>query len=145
MNTQTARILSTGAGRYYVNLGATRLRQDYATPANAKKAAEAKGYTVEGNLPDPNATSVAHLCKFFVTLGSPSRLEVHLNKHGDDDQVITFTGPNAIDLANEFFYKLGWKPVRLTSNMLNRTGGQFLIDADTPSYCDPGSEAYHSM
>jgi hypothetical protein len=35
--------------------------------------------------------------------------------------------------------------VRVTSNMLNPTFGEFFIDADTPSYCDPGSEAYHSM
>ena len=36
-------------------------------------------------------------------------------------------------------------PQRVTRNMLNPTGGEFLIDEDTPSYCDPGCESYHSM
>lgn len=36
-------------------------------------------------------------------------------------------------------------PQRLTHNMLNPSGKEFLIDEDTPSYCDPGCESYHTM
>jgi hypothetical protein len=46
---------------------------------------------------------------------------------------------------NDVLERLGYKPVRETSNLLNPSGKKFFIDADTPSYCDPGSEAYHSM
>jgi hypothetical protein len=46
---------------------------------------------------------------------------------------------------NDLLNRLGYKSVRLTTNMLNPGAGQFLIDADTPSYCDPGCEAYHSI
>lgn len=41
--------------------------------------------------------------------------------------------------------QLGYRPVRITSNMLNEASGKFCIDINTPSYCDPGSESYHSM
>jgi hypothetical protein len=36
-------------------------------------------------------------------------------------------------------------PMRLTTNLLNADAGEFYIPADTPYYCDPGSETYHSM
>ena len=47
--------------------------------------------------------------------------------------------------VNNTLEKLGFKPVRITYNMLNREAGPIVIDADTPSYCDVGSEAYWSM
>ena len=46
---------------------------------------------------------------------------------------------------NKVVEKLGYRPVRITSNMLNPKGGRFAIDINTPSYCDPGCESYHSM
>lgn len=52
---------------------------------------------------------------------------------------------SSLESLNEMLAKLGYKALRETSNMLNKKFGTFLIDADTPSYCDPGSEAYHSM
>jgi hypothetical protein len=45
---------------------------------------------------------------------------------------------------NKVIEKLGYRPVRVTENMLN-PGRKFCIDINTPSYCDPGCEAYHSM
>ncbi len=50
-----------------------------------------------------------------------------------------------LDAFNIALETLGYKPVRVTCNMLNKASGEFLIDADTPSYCDPGCESYHSM
>ena len=35
--------------------------------------------------------------------------------------------------------------MRLTRNLLNKAAGEFWIAYDTPHYCDPGSESYHSM
>lgn len=50
-----------------------------------------------------------------------------------------------LEQLNSALERLGYKPVRQTSNMLNPNAKKFFIDADTPSYCDPGCEAYHSM
>lgn len=44
---------------------------------------------------------------------------------------------------NNALERLGYKPVRATKNLLG-DGKRFFIDLDTPSYLDPGSEAYHS-
>ncbi len=46
---------------------------------------------------------------------------------------------------NLMLEKLGLRKVRVTRNILNAAAGEFVIDFYTPSYCDPGSEAYHSM
>lgn len=46
---------------------------------------------------------------------------------------------------NRIIEQLGFRPVRLTSNMLNKDSRTFAIDIDTPPYCDPGCESYHSM
>jgi len=54
------------------------------------------------------------------------------------------SSPNK-DAFNKVLGRLGYKPVRLTSNLLNPAAGQFVIDADTSLACDPGSETYHSM
>lgn len=51
----------------------------------------------------------------------------------------------SVEHFNTILERLGYKPVRITHNMLNVSGKVWLIDADTPRYCDPGSEAYHSM
>jgi hypothetical protein len=130
--TRIAQINSDGS-RYYIGFPkeGTRRPETYKTPVNAKRAAEAKGWTVEGDLPNPNAKSGAHLCKMY-----------------GDVVIISFDGMDCrgtLEGANKLLVRLGFKPVRITRNMLNPQGGQFLIDADTPSYCDPGSEAYHSM
>lgn len=50
-----------------------------------------------------------------------------------------------IEAFNVAIEKLGYRPVRVTSNMLNEQAGEFCIDADTPAYMDPGCESYHSM
>ena len=46
---------------------------------------------------------------------------------------------------NQVMEKLGYRPVRVTSNMLNPQSGHFCVDINCPSYCDPGCESYHSM
>ena len=56
---------------------------------------------------------------------------------------VTITGE--VDYFNHLIERLGYRPVRVTSNMLNPQSKRFCIDINTPSYCDPGSEAYHSM
>lgn len=48
----------------------------------------------------------------------------------------------AVNVALE---KMGYRPVRLTSNMLNPNSKTFAVDINTPAYCDPGCESYHSM
>jgi len=50
-----------------------------------------------------------------------------------------------VDAVNKALEKMGFRPVRLTSNMLNKDSPTWAIDINTPAYCDPGSEAYHSM
>lgn len=57
---------------------------------------------------------------------------------------VELTAPS-MEVMNTFLQRLGYKAVKETSNMLNEAAGTFFIDADTPSYCDPGCEAYHSM
>ncbi len=57
---------------------------------------------------------------------------------------LDFICPN-IETFNNLIVKLGYKPVRVTYNMLNKEAGPIVIDADTPSYCDVGSESYWSM
>jgi hypothetical protein len=46
---------------------------------------------------------------------------------------------------NKVVEKLGLRPVRITNNMLNPEAGKFCVDINTPSYCDPGCESYHTM
>jgi len=41
--------------------------------------------------------------------------------------------------------QMGYRPVRITRNMLNPDSGFFAIDINTPAYCDPGCESYHTM
>jgi hypothetical protein len=61
-----------------------------------------------------------------------------------EDLNLEFVCPN-LKFFNSVVEKLGYKPVRITYNMLNKEAGPIIIDRDTPSYCDVGSEAYHSM
>lgn len=49
------------------------------------------------------------------------------------------------DAFNAALEKLGYKPVRLTKNLMNKAAGDLVIDADTPLCCDVGSETYWSM
>lgn len=76
--------------------------------------------------------SVARHCK--VVRGS----EIEVTVDG-----VSFFG--MVEEMNAVLLKLGYKPVRITSNLLNPGGGKFAIDADTPVYLDPGCESYHSM
>lgn len=65
-----------------------------------------------------------------------------------ETELITATFESGAWLSGEIHHinpileQLGYKPVRVTFNMLNRQAGPIVIDADTPSYCDVGSEAY---
>jgi len=47
-------------------------------------------------------------------------------------------------LFNRAIEKLGYRPVRVTRNMLNPVRA-FCIDINTPVYLDPGCDSYHSM
>jgi len=115
---------------------------------STKKTVMYKGHVYtkaeDGHLISAQLTSVAHLCKFH-RMVSGQILEVQLDKNGDCEQTIEFKGPDAIVLANEFLSRMGFKPVRITRNILNPNSKTLVIDADTPSYMDPGCEAYHSM
>jgi hypothetical protein len=46
--------------------------------------------------------------------------------------------------VNPVLEKLGYRPVRTTSNMLNPDSRVWCVDINTPAYLDPGSESYHS-
>ena len=59
-----------------------------------------------------------------------------------DGVVIQGNGPEKF---NNILERLGYRPVRITRNMLNPDSQDFAIDINTPSYCDPGCESYHSM
>ena len=136
--TRTCTIQSDGS-RYYISFGVTRNRNSYATPVNAKRAAEAKGYQVEGGLPNPKAKSVAHMVTVYSDrFTAREGVVVTLVEHN-----VVLTG--TVENMNLVLAKLGYKPVRLTKNILNDTCPWLVIDADTPSYMDVGSEAYHSM
>ncbi len=50
-----------------------------------------------------------------------------------------------INCVNALLEKAGYRPVKITSNMLNANSGHWCIDINTPGYLNPGSEAYHSM
>jgi len=136
--TKTCNIKSDGS-RYYISFGVTRRQETYATPKNAKRAAEAKGWTVEGDLPNPDAKSVAHMVQVLSDRFTAREVAtLALVEHG-----ATITG--SVEQMNLVLVKLGYKPVRLTKNMLNDKSKWIVIDEDTPSYCDPGTETYHSM
>jgi hypothetical protein len=86
----------------------------------------------------------------IISISRPQESAERMIKIGSDGSY-TLSLPEGYFVAaslpglNSVLQRLGYKSVRETSNMLNREAGTFLIDADTPSYCDPGSEAYHSM
>jgi hypothetical protein len=50
-----------------------------------------------------------------------------------------------VDAFNRVIERMGFRPVRITRNILNPNSPRFCIDIDTPTYCDPGCEAYHQM
>ena len=136
---KTCTIQSDGR-RFYISLGQTRKVSSYKTPANAKRAAELLGLTIEGPLPNPDAISIAHKVqvnsdRFTCREGVALTLVLH------SGAVLTGT----VEQLNQVFLSLAFKPIRLTKNMLNAESKWIVIDQDTPSYCDVGSEAYHSM
>ena len=91
--------------------------------------------------------SVAAVAK-FQSVGGNAKFHAANGNYSEKfvltDPTFTVTAKTLEDF-NNVLEALGYKPVRLTSNMLNEAAGKFLIDADTPSYCDPGCESYHSM
>ena len=50
-----------------------------------------------------------------------------------------------VDAFNRVIERMGFRPVRITRNILNQNSPLFCIDINTPAYCDPGCEAYHQM
>lgn len=50
-----------------------------------------------------------------------------------------------VQAFNALLERAGYRPIRLTSNMLNPQSPTFAIDINTPTYCDPGCDSYHSM
>lgn len=60
----------------------------------------------------------------------------------DNGEIVIEGKPESL---NFYLERAGFRPVRVTSNLLNEAAGKFCIDINTPSYCDPGSESYHSM
>ena len=46
---------------------------------------------------------------------------------------------------NKFLEKAGYRPVRVTRNILNSESKSWCIDINTPAYLDPGCESYHTM
>ena len=49
------------------------------------------------------------------------------------------------DVAESNHFHSSIEKTRMTRNMLNPNAGEFPIPVNTPSYCDPGCESYHSM
>jgi hypothetical protein len=83
-------------------------------------------------------TSIAHL----VTV-----LPLHPARSGDWLSMETAAGATIcgpVKAFNEIMEMMGFRPVRITSNILNSESKRFCIDINTPSYCDPGCESYHS-
>lgn len=50
-----------------------------------------------------------------------------------------------VSAVNKVLEKAGYRPVRVTSNMLNPESKTWCVDIDTPAYLDPGCESYHTM
>lgn len=75
-------------------------------------------------------------------------VHIGVDKGGDlftiDIDCCTIQARN-VDRLNEMLERLGYRPIRITKNMLNANAPRFAIDANTPAYCDPGCESYHSM
>lgn len=47
--------------------------------------------------------------------------------------------------VNKALEKMGFRPVRITRNILNDKSPEWCVDINTPAYLDPGCESYHSM
>ena len=69
-----------------------------------------------------------------------------------EDGIFTLIAPSLVtikssdkDAFNAALEKLGYKPIRLTRNLMNKAASDLVIDADTPLCCDVGSETYWSM
>jgi hypothetical protein len=46
--------------------------------------------------------------------------------------------------VNVVLEKMGYRPVRITFNMLNRDAKRFCVDINCPVYLDPGCDSYWS-
>jgi hypothetical protein len=117
----------------FTNRG-TRSRRDFATVKGAIRHCESQGYVVDmDDLPNPNAESVARMIMVWAD-GSLS-----FNEGG------AYIKAESLESLNHVLKKMGYKPVRVTANHITGNGKRFVIDADTPACCDPGTETYHSM
>lgn len=82
--------------------------------------------------------SIARQMKVTTHCSTPGLSSVLISVDG-----ITLSG--IVRDINPVLEKLGYRPVRITHNILNKDAGFWAIDINTPSYCDPGCESYHSM
>jgi hypothetical protein len=123
--------------RFYLSFynRGTKSKRDFATIKGAIRHCEAMEYEVDmDDLPNPNAKSVVRKIQMMPD-GTLMMIE---------NGVVKIIAPN-VEALNPVLRRLGYKPVRITRNNITGNGTPFLIDADTPMCCDPGTETYHSM
>lgn len=86
--------------------------------------------------------------KFLNSLTSLTRDQVKVTDAAREEIEVDLLGAKVtgyINCVNAVLEKAGFCPVRITCNILNPAAGHWCIPINTPRYCDPGSEAYHSM
>jgi hypothetical protein len=132
---KTCTIESDGC-RFYLSFGCTKSRRDFKTVSGARRHAESNGIEVTKCV-NPDAVSVAEMIKVEANEGQPTILHL-IGMHN-----CTIFGE--IEGFNLVLERFGYKPVKLTKNMLNPNSPWIVIDKDTPSYLDVGSETYWSM
>lgn len=79
-------------------------------------------------------TSIAHGCEVLHPTGQSEQVRVVIDG-------VQMQGP--VEGFNRLVELMGFRPVRITHNMLNPESKRFAIDINTPCYCDPGCESYH--
>lgn len=138
--TKTCTIEMEGSSSFYISYKdrGTRSVRTFKTPAGAQKSAEGQGYTVT-KVVNPKAKSCAHRVTVTPIAGSAKPLLALL-----EAETVSIEAVN-IENFNTVLERLGYKPVKLTRNILNAQSPTFAIDQDTPVYMDPGCESYHSM
>lgn len=85
---------------------------------------------------DKRMNALTPIADAFKPMGDSEIIEGHIDG-------VKLSGNVA--LVNVALEKMGYRPVRITRNMLNDKSARFCIDINTPSYMDPGCESYHSM
>ena len=92
----------------------------------------------------PEAKAARAREKFLNKLESVAWKVAVLSKEIISVEIAGCTLSGNVCAVNAQLERLGCRPVRITSNMLNPDSKLFAIDINTPSYCDPGCESYHS-